>query len=118
MNLGLFAGVFRLVAPVPVCRRYVCPLKGQIIPIVHRHAAKYLKRLPKGTKDRIKDILKQLENNPLKHSGIKQMFGEWARYHRIREGKLGVILFDIKEDIVYVAHIGPRKRSCQRMSPF
>ena len=46
--------------------------------IVHRHAAKYLKRLPKETKDRIKDILKQLENNPLKYSGIKQMFGEWA----------------------------------------
>jgi mRNA-degrading endonuclease RelE of RelBE toxin-antitoxin system len=44
--------------------------------IVHRHAAKYLKLLPKETKDRIKNILKQLENNPLKHSGIKQMFGE------------------------------------------
>jgi hypothetical protein len=44
-----------------------------------------------GTKDRIKDILKQLENNPLKHSGIKQMFGEWAGYHRIRVGKLRII---------------------------
>jgi len=42
--------------------------------IVHRHAAKYLKRFPKETKDRIKDILKQIENNPLKHSGIKQLF--------------------------------------------
>ncbi len=77
--------------------------------IVHRHAAKYLKRLPKETKDRIKDILKQLKNNPLKHSGIKQMFGEWAGYHRIRVGKLRIIFwFDIKEDIVYVDHIGPR----------
>jgi mRNA interferase RelE/StbE len=77
--------------------------------IVHRHAAKYLKRLPKETKDRIKDILKQLENSPLNHSGIKQMFGEWAGYHRIRVGKLRIILwFDTKEDIVYVDHIGPR----------
>ncbi len=77
--------------------------------IVHRHAAKYLKRLPKENKDRIKDILKQLENNPLKHSGIKQMFGEWAGYHRIRVGKLRIIFwFDTKEDIVYVDHIGPR----------
>ena len=77
--------------------------------IVHRHAAKYLKLLPKETKDRIKDILKQLENNPLKHSGIKQMFGEWAGYHRIRVGKLRIIFwFDTKEDIVYVDHIGPR----------
>ncbi len=77
--------------------------------IVHRHAAKYLKLLPKKTKDRIKNILKQLENNPLKHSGIKQMFGEWAGYHRIRVGKLRIIFwFDTKEDIFYVDHIGPR----------
>ncbi len=77
--------------------------------IFHRHAAKYLKLLPKETKDRIKNILKQLENNPLKHSGIKQMFGEWAGYHRIRVGKLRIIFwFDTKEDIFYVDHIGPR----------
>jgi mRNA interferase RelE/StbE len=77
--------------------------------IVHRHAAKYLKRLPKETKDRIKNILKQLENSPLKYSGIKQMFGEWAGYHRIGAGKLRIIFwFDTKEDIVYVDHIGPR----------
>lgn len=77
--------------------------------VVHHHAAKYLKRLPKETKDRIKNILKQLENNPLKHSGIKQMFGEWAGYHRIRVGKMRIIFwFDTKEDIVYVDHIGPR----------
>ena len=77
--------------------------------IVHRHAANYLKRLPKETKDRIKNILKQLENSPLKYSGIKQMFGEWAGYHRIRAGKLRIIFwFDTKEDIVSVDHIGPR----------
>jgi mRNA interferase RelE/StbE len=77
--------------------------------LCHRHAAKYLKRLPKETKDRIKNILKQLENNPLKHSGIKQMFGEWAGYHRIRVGKLRIIFwFDTKEDIIYVDHISPR----------
>jgi len=56
--------------------------------IVHRHAANYHKRLPKETRDRIKEMLKQLENNPLGQSGIKQMFGEWAGYHRIRVGKL------------------------------
>ena len=77
--------------------------------IVHRHAANYLKRLPKESEERIKDILKQLENNPLTYSGIKQMFGEWAGYHRIRAGKLRIIFwFDAKKDIVYVDHIGPR----------
>lgn len=77
--------------------------------IVHRHAANYLKRLPKDTKAQIKNVLKQLEDNPLTHAGIKQMFGEWAGYNRIRAGKLRIIFwFDAKEDIVYVDHIGPR----------
>ncbi len=77
--------------------------------IVHRHAAKYLKRLPKETKQRIKSILKQLEHDPLDYPGRKQMVGEWAGYQRIRTGKLRIIYwFDEKEDIVYVDHIGPR----------
>jgi len=77
--------------------------------IVHRHAAGYLKRLPSDTKQRIKDILVQLEQNPLDQPGVKHMVGEWAGYHRIRAGKLRIIYwFDEKEDIVYVDHIGPR----------
>ena len=38
--------------------------------IVHRHAAKYLKRLPNDTKERIKTILKQLGQNPSEHHVI------------------------------------------------
>ena len=77
--------------------------------IVHRNAAKYLKRLPKETKDRIKEMLKQLEKNPLNYPGIKQMYGEWAGYQRIRLGKLRIIIwYDSKEDVVYIDHIGPR----------
>ena len=77
--------------------------------ILHRHAAKYLKRLSKETKDRIKETLKELENHPLGYSGVKQMFGEWAGYHRIRVEKLRIIFwFDEKEDIVYVDCIGSR----------
>ncbi len=77
--------------------------------IVHRNAAKYLKRLPKENKERIKNILKQLEENPLDQSGVKHMVGEWAGYHRIWIGKMRVIFwFDYKEDVVYVDYIGPR----------
>ena len=77
--------------------------------IVHRHAAKYLKHLPKESKERVKEILKQVGNNPLKYPGIKQMYGEWAGYYRIRVGKLRIIFwFDTKEDVVYIDHIGPR----------
>ena len=49
---------------------------------VHHNVVKYLKRLPKETKDRIKEILKQLEINPLNYPDIKQMYGEWAGYYR------------------------------------
>ena len=77
--------------------------------IVHRHAAKYLQHLPAETKQRVKNSLKQLEQNPLDPPGVKHMVGEWAGYHRIRIGKLRIIYwFDKKEDIVYVDHIGPR----------
>ena len=77
--------------------------------IVHRHAAKYLRRLPKKTQKRIKDILKQFENDALEHPDVKHMVGDWAGYHRIRVGNLRVIFwFDEKEDVVYMDHIGPR----------
>ena len=77
--------------------------------VVHRHAAKYLNRLPRETKDRIKEILKELENNPLGQSNVKHMVGEWAGYYRMRVGKLRVIFwYDPNDDAVYIDHIGPR----------
>ena len=50
---------------------------------VHRHAAKYLQRLPKDSKERIKDVLKRLEVTPLEQPDVRHMVGEWAGYHRI-----------------------------------
>jgi mRNA interferase RelE/StbE len=77
--------------------------------LVHRHAAGYLNRLPKKTKDRIKEILKELEENPLGQSNLKHMVGEWAGYHRIRAGKFRIIFWcDQSDDVVYIDHIGPR----------
>jgi mRNA interferase RelE/StbE len=76
---------------------------------VHRHAEKYLQRLPKETEKRIKDILRRLEQHPLEYPGAIGMVGEWAGYHRIRVGNLRIVYwFDKTEDIVYVDHIGPR----------
>jgi mRNA interferase RelE/StbE len=77
--------------------------------IVHRHAAKYLERLPKESRERIKAILSQVAHDPLRYPGTRHMVGEWAGYHRIRVGNLRVIFwFDENEDTVYVDHIGPR----------
>ena len=61
---------------------------------VHRHAAKYLHRLPKDSKERIKDVLKRLEVTPLEQPDVRHMVGEWAGYHRIRVGKLRIIFVD------------------------
>jgi len=77
--------------------------------IVHRRAAKYLRRLPKTQKDRVTDHLKRLEEKPLELQGVKAMVGDWAGYYRMRIGDIRIIFwFDREEDIVYVDHIGPR----------
>lgn len=77
--------------------------------IVHRHALKYLNRLPKETKESIKKTLKELEDNPSRQSNVKHMVGEWVGYHRKRAGKLRIIFwYDQSDDVVYVDHIGPR----------
>jgi mRNA interferase RelE/StbE len=76
---------------------------------VHRHAARYLERLPKDTKERIKEVLKRLRASPLEQTGVSQMVGEWAGYYRIRVGKFRIIFwFDEKEDVVWVDYIGAR----------
>jgi mRNA interferase RelE/StbE len=77
--------------------------------IVHHRAAKYLNKLPKETKERIKLILKELEDNPLEQSNVKHRVGEWAGYHRIRAGKLRIIFwYDANDEVVYIDHIGTR----------
>ncbi len=43
---------------------------------VHRHAEKYLNRLPKQTKQRILKILRKLENHPISQAKVKHMVGE------------------------------------------
>ena len=77
--------------------------------VIHRHEARYLQRLPKDVKQRIKNVLQQLKQNPLDLPGVKHMAGEWSGYHRLRTGKYRIIYwFDDKENIVYVDHIGTR----------
>ena len=76
---------------------------------VHKRAAKYVQKLPKVQYHRIKKILKQLEENPLKYSCVKSMIGQWTGYHRIKVGNIRIIFwFNKEKDVVYVDHIGPR----------
>jgi mRNA interferase RelE/StbE len=77
--------------------------------VVHRRAARYLRRLPADQKKRIKDRLLILAEDPLNYPGLQQMQGRWAGYQRIRIGNLRMILtIDRDAATIFVDHVGPR----------
>ncbi len=77
--------------------------------VVHRRAARYLRRLPADQKTRIKSRLRDLATDPHARPGVREMKGRWAGYHRLRVGSRRVIFFvDDQEQTVYVDHIGAR----------
>ena len=77
--------------------------------VVHRRAARYLRRLPADQKERIKTRLRALAADPLDLPDVQEMKGRWAGYHRLRVGSRRVIfMVDDQDQVVYVDHIGPR----------
>ncbi len=77
--------------------------------VVHRRAARCLRRIPKPERERVRQALHRLAENHANYPGIVHMAGEWEGYERIRVGDLRVIFwYDAQDDIVYVDHIGPR----------
>jgi mRNA interferase RelE/StbE len=77
--------------------------------VVHRQVARYLKKLSESQREKIKEVLRELEKEPFQKSDVKHMLGEWKGYHRIRVGNIRIIFWiDQKENIIYVDHIGPR----------
>ncbi len=77
--------------------------------VVHKRAAKYLRKLPDSQRERIKELLRELGKEPLQRSDIKPMVGEWKGYHRIRVGNVRMVFWISRDEkIIYVDHIGPR----------
>ncbi len=77
--------------------------------VLHRRALRYLKRLSRPERERVKESLERLAMGPTSYPGVVQMAGEWAGYQRIRIGDLRVIFWYVEgEEMVYVDHIGPR----------
>ena len=77
--------------------------------VVHRRVVKYLKKLPAPQKQKIKETLSELSQNPFEYDGVKNMLGDWAGYRRIRIGDFRIIYWiDKVKHIIYVDHIGPR----------
>ncbi len=77
--------------------------------IVHKRAAKYLKKLQKPQKETIKNALKELGKEPSKRADTKHMVGEWKGYHRIRIANYRIVFWiSHEEKVIYVDHIGSR----------
>ncbi len=87
--------------------------------VFHRHAAKYLQKMPADRKSQILGAVKNLATalEPLSGPNVKAMAGEWEGAYRLRVGSYRVIFsFQRKsppepespEELVEVLLIGPR----------
>jgi len=77
--------------------------------VVHKRAASYLRRLSAANKERVKNALKTISDNPEAHHEVRQMLGEWKGYYRLRVGSYRVVFWiDNEAKTLYVDHIGPR----------
>jgi len=77
--------------------------------VVHKRAARYLQNMDVRIKGQLVAKLEELARDPDAMPGVKPMSGDWAGYYRLRHGDLRVIyLHDRKEDIIVIAHVGPR----------
>lgn len=77
--------------------------------IVHKRALRYLQRMPRSDRERIRNALRLLSEDVTGYPDVIHMVGEWIGYRRIRFGSYRVIFFyDEQGDTIYVDHIGPR----------
>ena len=81
--------------------------------VLHRRAAKYLRRMPKQRQIEMRDVLREVAalEDIGTHSGIRPMSGDMRGWFRLRVGvyrailKLSVIEVD---EVLFVDYIGPR----------
>lgn len=77
--------------------------------VLHRRAQRYARRLPADLKEKVKESLAKLAEDPDNYHGAITMSGQWQGYRRIRIGQLRVIYsYQIDSGIIYVDYLGPR----------
>ncbi len=77
--------------------------------VVHKRAKRYLERMSRPDRERIRSALQRLSEDMANYPGVIAMAGDWSGYRRIRVGDFQVIFwYDEDENIIYVDHIGPR----------
>jgi mRNA interferase RelE/StbE len=81
--------------------------------VLHRRAAKYLRRMPKPRQIEIRDVLREVAglDDIGTHSGMRPMSGDMRGWFRLRVGVYRAILkLSVIEsaEVLFVAYIGPR----------
>ena len=74
--------------------------------ILHKQAEKYFNRLDSGTKERIKEGIKGLTENP-PAGNIKELKGEFQGLKRLQIGKLRII-YAADGNLIKITNILPR----------
>jgi mRNA interferase RelE/StbE len=76
--------------------------------LYHRHAVRYLKKMPDDRKEQVKSAIAEVAelSDMHAHPSVKAMRGEWEGCLRLRVGGYRVI-FRVAESIE-ILHVGPR----------
>ncbi|MDA0765462.1 MAG: type II toxin-antitoxin system RelE/ParE family toxin [Verrucomicrobia bacterium] len=79
----------------------------------HRHAVRYLRRMPADRKAQVKAAVGGIAalEDPLSHANVKALGGEWSGCLRLRVGRYRAIfhlLMDEGDECLEVLQIGPR----------
>lgn len=81
--------------------------------VLHRHAARYLARMPADRQAQIRAALQAVTElaNPATHPNVRPMSGEWRGCLRLRVGDYRAIFHCVAEasgELLEVLLIGPR----------
>ena len=84
--------------------------------LFHKKAQKFLEKLNDKEKEKIrikiKELAQSIENNgliPYQEIDVKNLFGEWADYLRLRVGEIRIIFsYDKNDECLFVADMNYR----------
>lgn len=79
--------------------------------VYHRHAVRYLRRMPPKRKEQVKSALAEIADleSPASHPNVSRMVGEWAGCFRVRVGDYRAIFRVHREGSrMEVLLVGPR----------
>ena len=79
---------------------------------LHRHAARYLRRMPGPQRERMRAALQELAgvDDVAEHRNVRPMRGQWTGCYRLRVGEYRAVfrLANDSEELIDVLNIDPR----------